>query len=135
MPAGLRDHAELLRRRGLAQATGSELRVHPVPAELLVARSGDDHAGEGGWTAVAVRLLRAAAPDGPATDPETWPAWRRLLPHVLAATDPARRLDPVATEVGWLLRRAGGYLQVRGRAHAALALLDDARGFDPGAPG
>ena len=90
----------------------------------------DEHPGEGGWTTVAVRLLRAAAPDGPATDPGTWPAWRRLLPHVLAATDPVRRLDDVAAEVGWLLRGAGGYLQARGREHAAQALLDDARGFD-----
>ena len=130
IPAGLRDHAELLRRRGLAQVAGDELRVHPVPAGLLVARTGDDHPGEGGWTAVAVRLLRAAAPAGPATDPRTWPAWRRLLPHVLAATDPARRLDTVAAEVGWLLQHAGEFLEVRGRTHAARALLDDARGFD-----
>jgi len=49
---------------------------------------------------------------------------------VLAATDPARRLDDVTAEVGWLLSRAGGYLQARGRSHAAQALLDDARGFD-----
>jgi hypothetical protein len=113
-----------------ATVTAGELRVHPVPAGLLVARTGDDHPGEGGWTAVAVRLLRAAAPGRPATDPGTWPAWRRLLPHVLAATDPARRLDTVATEVGWLLHHAGEYLEVRGRTHAARALLDDARGFD-----
>ena len=51
---------------------------------------------------------------------------------MLAATDPARRLDTVAAEVGWLLRQAGGYLQARGRTHAARALLDDADGFDAG---
>jgi len=130
MPAGLRDHAALLARRGLAQASDDDLTIHPVPAGVLAARTGTEHPGEGGWTTVAVRLLRAAAPDGPATDPDTWPAWRRLLPHVLAATDPARRLDDVTAEVGWLLSRAGGYLQARGRSHAAQALLDDARGFD-----
>ena len=130
MPAGLRDHAALLARRGLAQASDDDLTIHPVPAGVLAARTGTEHPGEGGWTTVAVRQLRAAAPDGPATDPDTWPAWRRLLPHVLAATDPARRLDDVTAEVGWLLSRAGGYLQARGRSHAAQALLDDARGFD-----
>jgi hypothetical protein len=133
MPTGLRHRATLLERRGLARVTGNDLRLHPVPAGLLVDRTRDDHAGEGGWTAVAVRLLRAAAPAGPPTDPSTWPAWRRLLPHVLAATDPARRLEPVAAEVGWLLQHAGEYLELRGRSHAARALLDDARGFDPGA--
>jgi hypothetical protein len=133
IPTGLRHHATLLQRRGLARVSGDEVALHPVPAGLLVGRTRDDHPGEGGWTAVAVRLLRAAAPGGPATDPSTWPAWRRLLPHVLAATDPARRLDPVATEAGWLLQHAGEYLELRGRTHAARALLDDARGLDPGA--
>jgi hypothetical protein len=134
MPAGLREHAALLGRRGLARATSDDVALHPVPAALIIARTGHDHPGDDGWTAVAVRLLRAAAPDGPVTDAvsdtETRSAWRLLLPHVLAATDPARRLDPVAAEVGWLLRRAGEYLQARGRTHAAQALLDDARGFD-----
>jgi hypothetical protein len=52
---------------------------------------------------------------------------------VLAATDPARRLDNVADDVVWLLAQAGGYLAARGRANAARALLDDAHRFDVGA--
>jgi hypothetical protein len=72
-------------------------------------------------------------PDRPAADPATWPVWRRLLPHVLAVTDPARRLDVVADEVGWLLAQAGVYLQARGRSQAARALLEDANEFDVGA--
>jgi hypothetical protein len=49
-----------------------------------------------------------------------------LLPHVLAATDPARRLDDVVLEVGWLLHSAGSYLRARGEARAAQALFEDA---------
>ena len=113
IPAGLRDHAELLRRRGLAQVAGDELRVHPVPAGLLVARTGDDHPGEGGWTAVAVRLLRAAAPAGPASRP------RDLAGLAAAAAARARGDRPGA---------AARHGRRRGRLAAA------ARGRVPGGP-
>jgi hypothetical protein len=125
-PGELVEHAALLSRRGLARVTSKDLLLHPVPAALLVARTGQEHPDDGGWTAISVRLLRAAVPDRPAADPVGWPVWRRLLPHVLAVTDPARRLDVVADEVGWLLAQAGGYLQARGRSQAARALLEDA---------
>ena len=72
-------------------------------------------------------------PDRPAAEPDCWPSWRQLLPHVLAATDPARQLDPVAGDVGWLLAQAGGYLEARGRSKLARALLEDAYEFDVGA--
>ena len=72
-------------------------------------------------------------PDRPAAEPDCWPSWRQLLPHVLAATDPARQLDPVAGDVGWLLAQAGGYLEARGRSKSARALLEDAYEFDVGA--
>ena len=49
---------------------------------------------------------------------------------MVAATDPARRLETVAAEVGTLLGAAGTYLAARGRSHAARALLDDAHEFD-----
>ncbi len=51
-------------------------------------------------------------------EPDNRPAWRGLLPHVLAATDPARRLDVVAEDVSWLLRQAGLYLEMSGRTLA-----------------
>jgi hypothetical protein len=89
---------------------------------------------DGGRAGAAVRLLRAAAPADP--DP---PTWRTLLPHVLAATDPARRLDDVVLEVGWLLHSAGAYLSARGEPRAARALFEDAhdlyrRRLGPGHP-
>ena len=66
-------------------------------------------------------------------EPDNRPAWRGLLPHVLAATDRARRLDVVAEDVSWLLRQAGLYLEMSGREKAARDLLEDAHDFDIGA--
>jgi hypothetical protein len=105
-------------RRALARADAGTVQLHPTQAALLVARSGDD----GTWAASAVRLLHAAAPDDPAAREQ----WRALLPHVLAATDPARRLDAVLVEVGRLLHGAAAYLRARGEPRAARALFEDA---------
>lgn len=136
----LHEYAAALCRRGLARAAADGVLLHPQTARLLVCRSGRSHAGDGGWAAAVIRLLRAAAPDLPAQDPAGWPTWRVLLPHVLAATDPARPLDPVADEVSWLLAGAGGYLAACGRPDAARSLLDDAQALrpdrlDPAGPG
>ena len=113
--ARLADLAAVLQRRGLARVDGSAVQLHPTPAGVVVG------CGENsGRAAAAVRLLRAAAP----ADPDS-PTWRTLLPHVLAATDPARRLDDVVLEVGWLLQTAGAYLRARGEPRAARALFED----------
>jgi hypothetical protein len=112
--SGLADHAALLDRRGLARVTDDDLVLHPMVAGLLTDRTAAEHAADGGWAAIVVRLLAAAAPDRPARDHSTWPTWRWLLPHVVAATDPARRLETVAAEVGMLLGAAGTYLAARG---------------------
>ena len=108
----------------------THLLLHPMAAGLLTDRTAGEYATDGGWAAIAVRLLAAAAPERPARDRSTWPTWRWLLPHVVAATDPARRLETVAAEVGMLLGAAGTYLAARGRSQAARALLDDAHEFD-----
>ena len=92
------------------------MELYPSPARVIVRQSED-----GGRAAAGVRLLRAAAP----ADPDS-PAWRMWLPHVLAVTDPARRLDDVVLDVGWLLSSAGSYLRARGEARAARALFEDA---------
>ena len=130
LDVGLVEHAAVLARRGLAQVTADGLVLHPVAAEWVRARSRDGLAEHGGWAAVAVRLLRAAAPDGPVDASRA--AWRALLPHVIAATDPARALDAVADDVRCLLVSAGRYLETRGRTSAARALLDDARELGSG---
>ena len=125
-PQALHDRADLLGRRGLARATAEDLLVHPVTARLLRGRTGHDHASSGGWAATAVRMVRSTVPEGSAAEAAGDPSWRWLLPHVLAVTDPARPLDPVADEVSGLLARAGEHLTARGRPDAGRVLLEDA---------
>ncbi|HVH21219.1 MAG TPA: hypothetical protein VNA11_02065 [Pseudonocardia sp.] len=127
-PVELAERVETLRRRGLVQICGEAVWLPRWAARLTLSRGGPGSGAidAGGWPAAAVRLLRAAVPEEPADQPRTWPSWRRLLPLVLTTTDPARPLDPVATDVGWLLGRAGDYLQARGQSGAAQALFEDA---------
>ena len=127
---GLADHAAVLDRRGLARFAGGALLLHPLPAGLLTARTADDQAADGGWTAIVVRLLRAAAPERPPATRPPGPRGGGCCRTCSPATDPARRLEDVAGDVGRLLAGAGGYLAARGRGHAARALLDDAHEFD-----
>jgi hypothetical protein len=126
IPSVLAERAAMLNRRGLARV-GPEggVQLHRLPAAQLVRRTVEERPGHQGWAAWTVRLLRAAVPADP-VDPSGWPMWRQLLPHVLTATDPARRLDEVIIDVGWLLNHAGGYLQARGEPRAARALFEDA---------
>ena len=114
-----------LARRGLIRVDEQGVQLHRVPAAHLVRRTADERPGGAGWATWAVRLLHAAVPPDP-TDPTSWPAWRRLIPHVLAATDPGRPLDDVAVEVGGLLHQAAVFLQARGEQESARALLEDA---------
>ncbi len=120
--------AAVLADRGLARADDDSVQLHRVPAAHLVRRSAHDRPDGAGWAVWAVRLLRAAVPPDP-DDAATWPAWRRLMPHVLAATDPGRALDDVAVEVGWLLHHAARFLRARGEQESARALLEDAHGL------
>ncbi|HKR49614.1 MAG TPA: tetratricopeptide repeat protein, partial [Pseudonocardiaceae bacterium] len=89
---------------------------------ILRARS----AAEADLAVTAVRLLRAAVPPNPWDNLDTWPQWRRLLPHALAATDASRALDDTADDVAWLLDRAATYLQNRGEPAASRPLIERA---------
>ena len=105
------------------------MQLHPWAVKWLVADNATtEQPANGGWTGVAVRLLRAGLPEAPSHDPTTWPRWAHLLPLVLTATDPTRPLEPVTADVGWLLDGAAGYLQARGQPGPARALFEDARG-------
>ena len=125
-PGALAERAETLRRRRLARVGPDSLQLHRFPAGLLLARTAGERTDGDGWATSAVRLLRAGLPAAASHNPATWPAWRPLLPLVLAATDPARPLDPVAADVGWLLSQAAGYLRARGQPRVAQALDEDA---------
>ena len=113
----------VLRRRGMARITPDSIQVHRVPAALLRARTHADPESEE-WAAIVIRLLRGAVPDDPWDNPPTWPTWRALLPHVLAATDTHRHLESVNDDATWLLDRAATYLQTRGEPGPALPLLE-----------
>lgn len=87
--------------------------------------------------AVALALLRADAPEQ-THDPQAWPRWAVLLPHVLATTT---HLDgslgsPAPASVAdaaWLLDRAGSYLRVHARLADARSLLETALAIDEAA--
>lgn len=125
-PFSLAERMVVLRRRGMVWTTPGSVELHRVPAALLRARTYHDNPNDGGWAGTVIGLLRAAAPPDPWNNPTVWPTWRRLLPHVLAATDPDRTVDPVTDEVSWLLDRAATYLYTRGEPRTAQPLSERA---------
>ena len=114
-------------RRAMATLTAHSIQVHRVPAALLRDRTRDPHRDREGWAAVVARLLRQALPEDVWNNPVVWPRWQQLLPHVLAAVDPERRLDEIPDEVSLLLNFAAGYRLTRGEPRAALPLFQ--RGY------
>ncbi|MGH3770589.1 MAG: FxSxx-COOH system tetratricopeptide repeat protein [Pseudonocardiaceae bacterium] len=113
----------LLRRCALARVGPDSLEVHRLVQAVLrdspiCTPDGDD------MTVVARRLLHDAVPADPWNNPASWPAWRQLLPHVLAVTDPARGADPDHNDLPWLLDRAATYLVTRGEPRPARALFE-----------
>ncbi|MGH3864798.1 MAG: FxSxx-COOH system tetratricopeptide repeat protein [Pseudonocardiaceae bacterium] len=113
----------LLRRRALARVGPDSLEVHRLVQAALRDRPSNTP-NEDDMTMVARRLLRDAVPADPWNNPASWPAWRQLLPHVLAVTDPARGADPDHNDLPWLLDRAATYLVTRGEPRPARALFD-----------
>ncbi|MGH3853079.1 MAG: FxSxx-COOH system tetratricopeptide repeat protein [Pseudonocardiaceae bacterium] len=113
----------LVRQYGLARVEPGSLVLHRLLAAILRTQP---HQPQDLATRV-VRLLRAAVPaDDPESDPPVWPAWRQLLPHVLAATDPQRTPTGTEDDVAWLLDRAARYLHTRGEAALARPLVERA---------
>jgi hypothetical protein len=113
----------LVRQYGLARPEPTTLVLHRLLAAILRTQP---HPPQDLATR-AVLLLRAAVPaDDPLYNPQSWPTWRQLLPHVLAATNPHRTLTAVEEDVAWLLNRAASYLQIRGEATLARPLAERA---------
>jgi tetratricopeptide (TPR) repeat protein len=117
----------ILRRRGMATVSPHGIQLHRIPAALLRARSqASEVTAAAFWAATVVRLLDQAAPRDLRTDLSSWPPWRRLLPHVLAAAGRDAALDAVPAEATRLLDHAAGYLLGSGEFHAAVAVFERA---------
>jgi Tetratricopeptide repeat/Domain of unknown function (DUF4062)/NB-ARC domain len=113
----------LLRQYGLAHVEPATLTLHRLLAAILRTQPHQ----QPDLPTLVVRLLHAAAPaDDPWYNPQTWPVWRQLLPHVLVATHPHRTLTGVEQELVWLLDRAGVYLLTRGESALARPLFERA---------
>jgi hypothetical protein len=123
-PLAFTDLTQVLRHRALARVATDCLHLHRLVACLLRERSVTDLVGAASST-VALQLLADTVPPEPRNDLASWPAWRQLLPHVLAVTDEARN-PPVDTTVAWLLDRAAEYLDIRGEPRPALPLATQA---------
>ena len=119
----------ILHRRGMATVSPGGIQLHRIPAALLRARSqGSTGTADGGWAATVVRLLDRTAPGRVRSDPDGWPLWRRLLPHVLAAAARDAALDAVPADATRLLERAATFLLTRGEPLAAVAPFERAYG-------
>jgi Tetratricopeptide repeat len=117
-PLAFTELIRLLRRGGLARVEPGSLQLHRLLQTILRSQPNQHD-----MATVAIRLLRATVPaDDPWNNPPTWPLWRQLLPHVLAATDARHTLDPTGDDVAWLLDHAGGYVLTRGEPASAQQL-------------
>lgn len=121
-PLAFTELVRLLRQSGPARIEAATLQLHRLLAAILRTQAHPPQE----LPSLAVRLLRAAVPDDPWDNPPAWPAWRQLLPHVLAVTDPCRTIDTVKEDVAWLLNGAGLYLSTRGEANPARPLFERA---------
>jgi tetratricopeptide (TPR) repeat protein len=106
----------------LATVTPTTLGLHRLVQAVIRARL---DGREAQWAKVAVELLDAAFPND-SEDLSSWPICERLLPHVLAATAHADRLDGTNERVGGLLDRASRYLWRRGLYQQAGPIAEQA---------
>ncbi len=102
-------------RLGLIRLTEDTLQLHRLTqAVLRDRRDPEQHAQD---RVVVERLLAAAESGNDGSDPNSWPAWATLLPHLLA-NDPATA-GPDLRSTGC---NALFYLLMRGEYHTALPL-------------
>ncbi len=107
----------------LARRTGAGLVVHRLVQEVSRYRLTADL--EKHPLPIALALLRASLPVDPWGEPSAWPAYRRLVPHILAATahhDDGDSSDSDADTIAWLLNRAGTYSRRVGLFSLALSV-------------
>jgi tetratricopeptide (TPR) repeat protein len=106
-----------LGRYSLAAVGPFEIGLHRLVQAVIRARlSADD---ERHWARVAVRLVNADFESGGTS---AWPAFERILPHLLAAAGHAERLGVAGVTVGPLFGRAASYLFECGHYRQAVPL-------------
>ncbi len=101
---------------GLAR-TDRGLQLHRLTQAILADQLTDDHAAA--YRCYAQALLVTVDP-GHERDPQCWPSWAGILPHLLA-TDPATSPNPNLRD---LACRAAWYLHFRGDSHPARDLAE-----------
>ncbi|WP_195905295.1 FxSxx-COOH system tetratricopeptide repeat protein [Parafrankia elaeagni] len=105
---------------GLADRTNTVVKVHRLVRATSRRRIAAARRREACLTTL-LGLLRAAIPQRVQSNPDAWPRWRALFPHVQAALD--RPDDQFAAagraDLSWLCDRAAGYLREQGLPAAA----------------
>jgi tetratricopeptide (TPR) repeat protein len=114
-----------LRRYSLIKTSrdGQALSVHRLVQ--AVTRQQLDRKQARRWATAALLLLLEASP-ARHTDPDAWPNYARLIPHVVAVTDHAGAGDIGVEEATWLLTDAGLYLWQRADYRQARTLHERA---------
>jgi tetratricopeptide (TPR) repeat protein len=125
-PLALTSRLRVLLRRAMATVRPGDVEVHRLVAALLRSRTA---AAAVDWSTVAVDVLDHALPDDE-RNPEEWPVWEQLLPHVLAVTEGRGGADEPDARTRRMQVRAARYLHARGEPQAALPLLQQVYGAD-----
>lgn len=124
---GLWHAVAALRRYSLATVIAETLSMHRLVQAVV--RHGLSVDQQRQWVTAAQRLLWAAfrtRSTDPDADPDAWPMYAQLLPHMLTVVDHVQPLGIELEITGWLLNRAGAYLYGRGRYMEAKALHERA---------
>ena len=122
-----------IRRYSLIERRGDTLSVHRLVQAVI--RESIDAGQRQVWLGAAIRVLRATFPDRPNDDPELWMLCGRLIAHVGAVERLAADRPPEPAALGWLLDRAGLYLDSRANFSDALPILERALALREGTEG
>jgi DNA-binding SARP family transcriptional activator/tetratricopeptide (TPR) repeat protein len=113
-----------LRRYSLVDRWADGLRAHRLTQAVVRECLRAD--GRSAYLVSAIHLLKAAFPEAPQDNPESWPLGARLLPHVQAVEQRARESTTEPGALGCLLDSAGRYLWARGEFGQSQPLLERA---------